>query len=244
MRPLMVSELLTVWERGLTAHPCERALALLEAASPDSSLTSLARASIGRRDADLLKLREWAFGRALTVLADCPKCGQSLETVLQTDDVRVPDGDIADGPANLLTSGGYEVRSRPPTTEDLLACADEDVATSRQKLFARCVTEARYNADLIAADCLPDDVVRKVVEQIAASDPQADTRINLTCAECQHAWSEVFDIASFFWAEVDAWARRTLREVNLLARVYGWAERDILALSPSRRQIYLAMAQA
>ena len=83
-----------------------------------------------------------------------------------------------------------------------------------------------------------------MVEQIAASDPQADTRINLTCPECRHAWSEVFDIASFFWAEVDALARRTLREVNVLARVYGWAERDILALSPSRRQIYLAMAQA
>jgi hypothetical protein len=251
MRPLSVPELLTVWERGLTANPCERALALLAAASPGSSSATLARASIGRRDARLLTLREWAFGPALAVLAACPNCGQSLETVLRIDDLRMP-GDAADDAADDVTeeaessfrSGSYELRSRPPNTEDLLSCMGPDVAASRQKLFARCVIEARHNAEPIPADRLPDEVVRQVVEQIAAGDPQADTRINLDCPECQYSWSEVFDIASFFWAEIDAWARRTLREVVLLARVYGWAERDILALSPTRRQIYLAMAEA
>ena len=186
MRPLVVSELLTVWERGLAANPCERALALLTTASPDSSLASLARATVGRRDANLLTLREWAFGPALTVLADCPKCGQSLETVLRIDDVRVPFSDIANGPENLLTSDGYDIRSRPPTTEDLLACAYEDVTASRQKLLAQCVTEARHNGEPIGTECLPDDLVRMVVEQIAASDPQADIRINLVCPECRH----------------------------------------------------------
>ena len=53
----------------------------------------------------------------------------------------------------------------------------------------------------------------------------------------------MFDIVSFFWAEIDAWARRVLREVNVLARAYGWRESDILALSPVRRQIYLSMVQ-
>ena len=47
-----------------------------------------------------------------------------------------------------------------------------------------------------------------------------------------------------FWAEIDAWARRILREVNILARAYGWRESDILALGAVRRQIYLTMAQA
>ena len=104
--------------------------------------------------------------------------------------------------------------------------------------------EAHCNAEPVAADRLPDDVARQVVERISAIDPQADTRVNLTCPECRNGWSEMFDIVSFFWAEIDAWARRILQDVNVLARAYGWRERDILALSPVRRQLYLAMAQA
>jgi hypothetical protein len=86
--------------------------------------------------------------------------------------------------------------------------------------------------------------VREVVERIAALDPQADTRIDLSCPDCHHGWSEVFDVVSFFWTEIDAWARRLLRDVNVLARAYGWREHDILAMSTMRRQLYLAMAQA
>ena len=52
------------------------------------------------------------------------------------------------------------------------------------------------------------------------------------------------DIAGFFWAELDAWARRLLREIHTLARFYGWSEAEILALSPLRRRCYLEMVQA
>jgi len=99
------------------------------------------------------------------------------------------------------------------------------------------------DAEPVFAGDLPEDVVREVVERMAALDPQADTRINLSCPDCQYRWSEVFDVVSFFWTEIDAWARRLLRDVNVLARAYGWREHDILALSPMRRQLYLAMAQ-
>jgi hypothetical protein len=53
-----------------------------------------------------------------------------------------------------------------------------------------------------------------------------------------------FDIASYFWDEINAWANRILREVHILASRYGWSERDILALSPWRRQFYLDMVNA
>jgi hypothetical protein len=138
----------------------------------------------------------------------------------------------------------YQIRYRAPNTEDIAGCAGLEPASSRRKLLACCVTDARYEGKAFAAEELPEDIAQKVEEQIAALDPQADTLLDLTCPECHERWQEVFDIVSFFWAEIDAWARRILREVNILARAYGWRESDILALGPVRRQIYLAMAQA
>ena len=90
MHPLSVPELLTVWERGLAALPFERALTILLLASPASSRASLARISIGRRDADLLQLREWAFGSELAILAVCPSCRQTLESVMPVAALRIP----------------------------------------------------------------------------------------------------------------------------------------------------------
>ncbi len=136
------------------------------------------------------------------------------------------------------------MRCRPPTSEDLAACAGLDLAASHAQLFDRCVIEARHQGQPLTARQLPDDVARRVVEQIAVSDPQADVRVNFDCPDCHYNWAETFDVASFFWTEIDAWARRTLREVHALATAYGWREGDILALSPGRRQIYLTMAQA
>src|ERR1700687_1591734 len=89
MRPLSVPELLTGWERGLAALPFERALTILSVASPESSPAALARLSIGRRDANLLQLREWAFGSELAILAACPSCRQTLELTIPVSALRV-----------------------------------------------------------------------------------------------------------------------------------------------------------
>jgi hypothetical protein len=243
MRALSVSELLTVWERGLAALPFERALAILSVASPESSPAALARLSIGRRDANLLQVREWAFGSELAILAACPSCRQTLELMMPVAELR-RSMEPADDLESSLILRDYEVRYRSPNTEDIAGCAGLELAASRRKLFACCVTDARCQGKAVPAEELPEDVAQRVVEQIAAIDPQSDTRVDLTCPECHQRWSEVFDIVSFFWAEIDAWAHRILREVHVLARAYGWRESDILALSPVRRQIYLAVAQA
>jgi hypothetical protein len=241
MRPLSVHELLGVWERGLASSPSERALAILTAACPESPPAELACVSVGRRDGHLMTIREWAFGPDFSALADCPRCHQPLETILRVRDLRVADEAATEG---SVTVGRYAVRCRPPNTTDLLACEGQEAGAIRLRLLASCVTEAVRDVEPVSAGDLPDEVVREVVERIAALDPQADTRINLSCPDCHYAWSEVFDVVSFFWTEIDAWARRFLRDVNALARAYGWREQDIVALSPMRRQLYLAMAQA
>ena len=71
-----------------------------------------------------------------------------------------------------------------------------------------------------------------------------DLELALECPDCSQRWLAAFDIATFLWHEIDVWARRTLREVHALARAYAWREPDVLALSPTRRQIYLELSGA
>ena len=51
------------------------------------------------------------------------------------------------------------------------------------------------------------------------------------------------DVGSFVWAELHAHGRRVLREVDVLARAYGWTEAEVLALGERRRAAYLALAE-
>ena len=94
-----------------------------------------------------------------------------------------------------------------------------------------------------AAELTPEEVggLAKAREE---HDPQAEVVLTFTCPACQHGWQALFDVGTFFWTEVASAARRLLREVDALARAYGWSEAAILALSPARRQAYMEMAEA
>ena len=242
MRPLTVPELLTVWESGLGKRPYERALAILGAANPEITRADLARVSIGRRDASLLRLREWAFGAELAMMASCPRCQGALETTVETSNLRGPLDEAGESETRPQI-GEYEFLCRAPNTEDLEACAGLDAERSRGTLLGRCVLEASRQGTPLTAKELPGEVVEAVIERIAEAD-RGEIGIAMSCPDCEYRWSETFDIVSFFWTEIDAWARRLLRETHVLASTYGWSESDILELSPTRRQIYLGMAEA
>src|SRR5262245_8832896 len=86
MQALSATELLSVWERGARQTLSRRALGLLAAASPDMAPDSLARLTVGERDARLFTLRSWLFGPRLLGLAQCPRCGEHVELGLDTED--------------------------------------------------------------------------------------------------------------------------------------------------------------
>jgi hypothetical protein len=242
MVPLSAAELLAVWERGLEKRPPERALALLEAACPDSSPTVVASLSVGRRDAALLTLREWAFGDEMTGSAMCANCGLPAEMTLNTSRLRLHSTDSAATPEVSLETAGCEIRLRLPNSTDLMACADLDATEIPKQLFTSCLIAASMQGVPVSAEQLPPEVVQAGIEQMAQADRQADLEIDISCAGCGHRWIEIFDIVSFFWTEIDAWARRTLREIHVLASAYGWSEKEILLLNPRRRHCYLEMA--
>ena len=241
MRALSASELISLWERGPTQTPVQRALALLSAAHPDTSIQELAHLRIGLRDALLLTLREWTFGPRLVSVTACPNCRRRLELDFAASDVRVTP-EVEPAEALSLTAEGYEVQFRLPTSLDLGAIVDHtDVTAAQNTLLKRCALSVRYDGEETDVEHLPKHIVEMIAERMEKADPQADIRLSTSCPDCGHEWQAAFDIVIYFWNEIDAWAQRTLRDIHTLASAYGWRETDILAMSPWRRQFYLEM---
>jgi hypothetical protein len=216
----------------------ERALLLLGAACPEQTPEALAQLSIGRRDSLLLHLREQTFGSQFVSRLVCQKCGEQLELAFRVSDIEVGE-ETSDAETLILNSDGYEVMFRLPNSEDVRA-ATIAVDDREQLLLQRCLLRvSKHGVEQSAAD-LPMSLVETVVDRMAKADPQS-VPLSLVCAACSHKWFMGFDIVSYFWSELNAWADRMLREVHLLASSYGWRENDILAMNPWRRQSYLEM---
>lgn len=241
MRALSASELLTVWERGPTLSPVQRAVALLHAANPDFSMEEIARLSIGQRNGLLMQLREWTFGPQLTAMATCARCGERLELNFSSSEIPAapeldPDDELA------LAAEGFNVRFRLPDSLDLAAVSGSpDVATARQALFERCLLSVHLEGEEKSAGDLPEHLVAVISERMEQADPRASVQLSLSCPACGHQWLGTFDIVTYFWNEIDGWAQGMLRDVHTLASAYGWHESDILSMSPWRRQFYLDM---
>ncbi len=236
--------ILHIWEVGQAQHPIERALTIAAAALPHLSRDALASLRIGRRDALLFAVREQTFGAQLQSLVECPLCREQLEFSLDGATIgmtQVPALDQPDPPQQARIDD-FDVQFRLPTSLDLQAiagCGDPEAA--RQVLAQRCVLSVLGHGEPLALAALPESVVQALAERMADCDPQADVEVLLTCSTCGHQWQAGFDIVSFFWTEICAQAKRLLREVDMLARAYGWREADILSMSAARRQAYLEM---
>lgn len=234
---------LEAWDAAAGRRRAARALILLAAACPDRSAQELAALPIGRRDALLLDLHATMFGARLSGLAHCDACGEVLDVDVAIDAVRCspPDGD--EGTDWTPCPGDdAEVTFRCPDSDDLAAAdgADEDAA--RLRILRRTVRATRAGTP-IAIEQVDPTTIAAVVEGMAARDPQADVVLSLVCPACAATTAVLLDVAALVWQQVDAWARRVLADVDVLARKYGWEERAVLALSERRRRAYLELAR-
>ncbi len=239
MQSLSAQQILHLWDMGHHQHPIDRALMMLSAAMPDYSIDRLSSLSIGQRDGYLLQLRELTLGSRLESFAECPNCSEPLEFQLQIEDL------LVDPLASIEESGcccveDWEVQFRRLTSRDLatiLGCST--VQAAQQQLIQQCVQQVYYQGQPRSISEFPFALLAPLSEQLAATDPQAELLLDLTCPACRHDWQILFDIVTFFWTELTAQAKRLLGEVHTLARSYGWREADILAMSSMRRQLYL-----
>lgn len=236
MHPLSAHEMVEIWEQGQAQHPLDRALTVLAAVWPEMTREQLAALSIARRDACLLELRERTFGTRLDGFSECPRCRERIEFTLTTCDIPRLSEDKGE---YELETADFNLRFRLPNSKDLAALVGgRDV---RQSLLQDCLLEARRGGQAVSYRELPAEAVDRLAECVAECGQRTEVLFALECPSCSHRWQILFDIASFFWAEIAAQAKRLLREVHALAKTYGWSEAEILALSPIRRQCYLEM---
>jgi hypothetical protein len=244
MRALRGELLLAAWEAGARGHELRRPLALLAAALPATPAAVLSAMPVASRDLELLRLRALTFGPELAVLGTCPACGERLEFTLDAGELAIRlEAAAGTGPAEW-TEDGQRYRLRPVTTDDLLATlAVPDPEAAQALLLARCLEQIPdHHSERAVLSPLRSAYSSGVVKRFEELHADAELRCALDCPACSARHVHDFDIARFLWREVTVAARRLLAEVHELAAAYGWAERDIMRLSPLRRAAYLELA--
>jgi hypothetical protein len=245
MKPLNATELLTVWEQGMNQSLLQKTLILLARACPEIDFDTVAKLSIGERDARLLMLREWMFGSRLLNMADCPQCSERLEWETNIPDIRLQSFQPHHSSREFsLELDDYSIRFRLPTSMDIAAViANGAEQPDPAKILADCILDSQNSGEACEVDELPEKVVQALCQRMEQEDPQANISMALNCPNCSHKWAAQFDITSYLWTEINQWAVRILQDVHKLARAYHWSEHDILNMNPVRRQLYLGMVR-
>jgi hypothetical protein len=241
------ADLLAVWESARGLHPLARALALLAASEPGAGLETLAALPLGEIHRRSLSLFERWCGPDLEAYAQCPSCAERLEVPVALRDLRPAAAEVPGVAACengfVLAGGGLTIRFRLPAGLDLLRAArSASPPEARLRLLQGCVIAAeRDGVSLPPADLGPAAIalLGKAMEGL---DPGGDPRVEVACAACGHLWELAVDPGLFLWQKLDVESQRLLHQVDTLARIYHWRERDILRMSPARRQSYLRMA--
>jgi predicted RNA-binding Zn-ribbon protein involved in translation (DUF1610 family) len=202
-------------------------------------LTLVRALPIGDREAMLLSLRQATLGNRMSSVMTCPQCGERMDIDLQVGDLLLPPYESVSPTqrTQVGTDGSAEmILYHLPTGADqeaVVALAKTDLADAEKELLQRCVIGQVSEQGLAALPAL-----------LAELDPQAEIRLNVTCPECGHAFSALFDTASFFFREIMNRAEHLYREVHLLAFYYHWSEAEILGMTMVKRQRYLNLLES
>lgn len=233
--------LLEAWEREFDIPRSARGIALLATHWPDLPAEHWRHLVIGARDRGLLELRSIAFGDTMEGLSRCPECGADIELTFSAS--ALLDGTApGDDEMHMVDANDYAVRLRSLRLSDLDAIRGFTDLTAARLTLLLCAIESASGPDgPVPSDRLPAEVLDAVETCLSAADPAADISFRVRCEDCAIEWEEPFDISTFLWDEVQAWAAMLLDDVHVLASAYGWCEQDVLRLSPRRRRVYLEL---
>ena len=246
LEPLPAEAALRLWEQGFGHAPWVRDDLLLSAAGAQSTSTPR---TLGARNAALMRLHGSWFGARLELLSTCPQCGTTIEFAADCEAL-APQLDGAPPAApQALEFEGHRIEFRVPDIEAVVLASttwpqpvtDPDFA---ERLWSVCVLSAAREGQPCRAADLPEPVRLAVTERMEALDPGASISFALECPGCAARWQAPLDIGLALWRKLQQQAERLLIDVDTLARAYGWAQHEVLALSPLRRAAYLQMVRA
>jgi hypothetical protein len=170
----------------------------------------------------------------LETFLQCEQCGEPLEFSMDAQQFSTAPTGLGVEVAIAQVDG---LSMRLPDSMDLQAAAKcRSVEEARRTLFSRCVA---VTSDDPATNEPSEAMLQRFSGWLAETSPELDILLDVDCPACGVHRVVAFDIVSFFWREIESACARLVREVDALARTYGWSEAQILGMAPARRQLYL-----
>lgn len=244
MPAFSAADLVAVWEQGLHRHPVDRALLLLAMGDSGANPASLPEICLGEREDRLFALHAALFGDRMECFVTCPACGEGVEFELSVATLRERSAPPDPGRVRV-EAAGLVAEVRLPHSRDLAAAVGAPTPeAARDLLLARCVRALARDGASVGVDELTPEERAALSEAIGQADPRAETLLDTRCSACGAEWTAALDVGSYLWRRLDREATRLIDAVDRLARVYGWTEAEVLALSPTRRRLYLERAGA
>jgi len=234
--------LLTLWEAALGQPAGIRDDALLRASFEGAEPAR----TLGERNARLMELHARLFGREIELLSHCPACHTVAQFSGNCDALAAQmQPKLENTGPHRLEAQGHVIEFRLPDSADIAIASagegagdDEDFAMI---LLKRCVLACTCKGDDVPVRQLPESVLDALSQQMETRDPGANVSFALDCPQCATHWQAPLDVGDMLWQKVRAAAERVLLDIDILARTYGWTEREVLRLSPLRRAAYLQM---
>ena len=239
MRALSSAEVLALWEDGQRLHSLDRGLLAIRVFGLESE-GDAADWPLGRRNQALAEMYRECFGPKLQGWTECGHCAEKLEFEIDCLSL-IERQNHANADPVFVRGGAF----RAPTSRDLARVAHEpDSESAARLLMQSCRLLGDGSEDSVpTAGWTPIDC-EELGMRVAEADPLVEILLSFECPACKTAREQALDLPEFIWAQLEGVAKRILHEIHILAGAYGWSEDQILALSDSRRSLYLQMVQA
>ena len=194
--------------------------------------------AVSTRTSALLRVLAASDGEsALSLVARCGACGESLEFELPLAALGAAEADYSSRPLRVTLPGRPALSLRRPTGDDLRAWRHAGW-TSRPDAVRRMVDALRIAGPLPTADDEP-----ALAAALAEQDPLVAFAVDCRCPHCDAAQSVSVDLEGIALSRLAARQDALLRDVHRLASRYGWTEAEVLAVPATRRRRYLALIE-
>jgi hypothetical protein len=251
VRALTGSDEVFLLEAGQSLLPAQRTTALLARClielGPARDKTAAVRGlTVGDRDSLMLHVRLLTIGKTIQATVRCPNpdCSERMDLELKVNDLLVPPySNCQEWYQQTINvdEKTWDVCFRLPTGADQEAVANiahTDPQAAAEALLRRC-TKSDGNGNGSFPKQVPMSVFTELSARMAKLDPQAELILQATCPICAHAFSTELDISTYFFHELKERIKRVYMEVHTLAFRYHWSEHEIMAMTPTRRRLYL-----
>ena len=228
------AQLIALWDRSRETSAHRRLELLLAATEPR---TALEADTLGARNRRLLEMHAALSDAPLKARLRCASCATDNEFAVPAAAIRAcpaPDAAVR----VRIGARGSRQTFRLPLMTDIHAASSGPAHEALARIVARCRVGPGEGGPIGGS------ALARLAKRFEALDPAAAIAVDLECAECRAGLRASVDIAEFVAASVDLIVEDLYRQIDAIARAYGWSERAILALPPARRGTYAAMIAA